>query len=397
MLPKQVNLLSHQYKAIRSGHKFTLLRGGIGSGKSFTGSHFAYANCAENPRALGFIGANTYSQLLHSTLNCFFAVLEELQVKFNYNRNRGIVTLQNDARILCKSMENYEMHRGIEIGWFWLDESRDMKREAFEVMIGRLRDKNMKKYRGLLTSSPKGFDWQYDYFEGEGVTNNCTLVTAKSYDNIYLPEGYIDTLIEQYDDKMKEQEVEGKIIDITSGGIYYGFKRDVHLQECNPLDRKIYIAMDFNVDPMTAVAGYIEGDRVFIFDEVYLRDSNTFQMSDELIKRYGKCEIIPDSTSNKRSTSSHKSDLQILRESGHTIIFNPNPYVEDRYNCVNGLFSKNRITIDPRCKMLIKDLERFSRNNKDRLLSHASDSLGYFCWRFFPIKRIVQKTKTFEL
>lgn len=392
----QVSLLPHQYKAIRSEKKFTLLRGGVGSGKSHAGAHFALSQAAQNPNAMGFIGANTYSQLYHSTLNCFFNILEDLNIPFSYNRNQSTVKIY-DTKILCKSMDNFEMHRGIEIGWFWLDESRDMKREAFEVMIGRLRDKHMKNYRALLTSSPRGFDWQYDYFDGDNATSNCEVITARSHDNIYLPEGYVETLIQQYDEKMRQQEVEGKIIDIVSGSIYYAFKREEHVSPLSYNGQQLKVGMDFNVDPMTTVIAYIQDDKIFVIDEIYLRDSNTFQMSDELIKRYGRCDIIPDSTSNKRSTSSYKSDIQILRESGHNIIINPNPYVEDRYNCVNGLLSKKRIIIDPKCKMLIKDLERMSRTNKDPLISHISDALGYLAWKHFAIKRIIPRSSTIVL
>jgi hypothetical protein len=294
-------------------------------------------------------------------------------------------------------MDNYEMHRGIEIGWFWLDESRDMKKEAFEVMIGRLRDKKAKRFRALLTSSPKGFDWQYDYFDGDGKTNNCEVINARSYDNIYLPDGYVDTLEQQYDEKMREQEIEGKIIDIMSGGVYYAFSRDKNVKEFEWRQQKFYCSMDFNVDPMTSVVGFIENDVIYIFDEFWLRDSNTFQMSGKLKDKYGVCDIIPDSTSNKRSTNSYKSDIQILKEDGHTIIYNPNPYVEDRYNCVNGLLSKGRIVIHPRCEKLIKDLERMTRNNKDHLISHISDALGYMSWKFFPIKRIRPTSSCIEL
>ncbi|MGV8130657.1 MAG: phage terminase large subunit [Candidatus Pacearchaeota archaeon] len=392
----EVELLSHQIRALKSDKKFTLLRGGIGSGKSFTGSHFALSMLANSPNALGFIGANTFSQLQHSTLNCFISEIDRLGIPFKYNKNSSILSVYN-SRILCKSMDNYEMHRGIEIGWFWLDESRDMKREAFEVMIGRLRDKKAKQHKALLTSSPKGFDWQYDYFEGEKATENCCVINARSHDNIYLPEGYIETLTQQYDEKMREQEIEGKIIDITSGMVYYSFKRDFHVKEFPYQNQKLVFGMDFNVDPMTSVCAFIENDTVYFWDEFYIRDGNTFKMSDSILSKYGASDIIPDSTSNKRSTNSYKSDIQILRESGHNVIFNPNPYVEDRYNCMNGLFSKNRIIIHPRCKNLIKDFERMSRNNKDPLISHISDAAGYLCWKHFPIKRIRPATSCIAL
>jgi hypothetical protein len=37
--------------------------------------------------------------------------------------------------------------------------------------------------------------------------------------------------------------------------------------------------------------------------------------------------------------------------------------------------------------MLIKDLEQLTHDNKDLMLSHISDALGYICWKLFPLKK----------
>jgi hypothetical protein len=44
--------------------------------------------------------------------------------------------------------------------------------------------------------------------------------------------------------------------------------------------------------------------------------------------------------------------------------------------------------------MLIKDLEQFQYDNKDPMLSHISDALGYACWHFQPIKRNIDGNTT---
>ena len=69
-----------------------------------------------------------------------------------------------------------------------------------------------------------------------------------------------------------------------------------------------------------------------------------------------------------------------------------NPFVTDRVNNINRLFQENRIIINPRCKKLINDLERVAwRSNSldqttDKLLTHISDALGYWCWAIEPIE-----------
>ena len=69
-----------------------------------------------------------------------------------------------------------------------------------------------------------------------------------------------------------------------------------------------------------------------------------------------------------------------------------NPYVNDRANNINRLFTDDRIIINPRCKKLINDLEKVSWLNgkidqkTDPLLSHVSDALGYLCWKLDKIE-----------
>ena len=150
------------------------------------------------------------------------------------------------------------------------------------------------------------------------------------------------------------------------------------------------IGTDFNVQPMTSVVIRVINNVYCVIDEIYLENSDTYKLADELLKRGYRGTLIPDSTGKNRKTSG-KSDHEILKEAGFRIPSVRNPFVTDRVNNVNRLFTANRIIINPKCKKLIADLEKVVwKKNKidagaDGMLGHITDALGYALWHLDPI------------
>lgn len=388
-------LSEHQAEFLQADEKFVLLAGGIGSGKSWVGSHWVLQKASSCPKLKGLIAANTYKQLRNSTLSCLFGQLDDLKIPYDYNQSSGVLTLGN-AKILCTSLENYDTLRGIEISWFWLDECRDTRQEAFEVIMGRLRGRG--KLEGRLTSSPAGFNWMYDYFAGSKKTEDFRMIEATTLDNPFLPDDYIDVLQASYDKKMYQQEVMGRFINITQGPVYYAFDREHHVKVTPKFQNaKIWIGMDFNINPMTAAISNL-GDKIIrVFDEAWIMTSNTHEIATHIRDRHGKGHnIVPDATGKALKTSAAGlSDHVILENEGYNVMKTYNPFRMDRYNCVNNLFEKGAIQIDPSCKKLIRDLEMVSYKegtslpdtSKDKSLTHISDALGYLCWYINPIAK----------
>lgn len=390
---KQIELLNHQADFLEACEKFVLLSAGIGSGKSFAGALFAIYESIKNNKINGLITANTYRQLQNATLHTLFGLCNDLGINYKYNQNKGLLWIEG-AQWFVYSLEHYDNIRGIEVARFWADEMRDASADAFMVLLGRLRQG--KDLKGRLTTSPSGFDYLYDYFAGGKKTNEFRLINASSHDNPYLPEGYIETLKTSYDEKVFAQEVLGEFINITAGRIYYAFNRARHVSNdvtYNP-SYPIYVGMDFNRNPMTAVICQSYNDAAHIIDEIWIMSSNTNEMSELIRQRYGTgLTVIPDATGKAIKTSSAgRSDHDILRNDGFKVIANGNPFRMDRYNTVNNLFEKGRINISSKCIKLINDLEKVSYkegttlpDTGDALLTHISDALGYFCWYAFPI------------
>ena len=390
----QINLSQKQADFITSDGFAVLFAAGVGSGKSYIGSHWAKEKVINDPKSKGFIGANTYGQLKNATLATFFGVLDDHNIKYNYNQNRGIINV-NGTIIYAYSLDNYQNIRGIEIGWGWLDETRDTPREAFDVVLGRLRDKRAKKLELRLTSSPCGYNWLYDYFAGPNKKPGYSMVQGSSFDNPYLPPSYVESLRDSYDEKMYQQEVLGQFVTTGVGQVYYSFNR---LRNVKPvaMDPKypLMIGMDFNINPMSAVVFQCIGPEIRVIDEISLMSSDTSEMGKFILAKYGRVRVIPDSTGKRKQTSSKGlSDHQILRDMGHEVVYNANPARFDRYVCVNNLLEKDRLVIDPKCKHLIADLEKVTYRpgttepdaTTDKTLTHISDALGYGCWFCFPV------------
>jgi hypothetical protein len=392
MMPTK-KLLSHQYDFVFSDERFVLLAGGLGSGKTTAGAWFVINESVSDPKTKGLICANSYRQLRNATLTSLFREMDENQIEYDYNEHKGWLNIE-DAFWYCYSMDNHDNIRGIEVNKIWNDETRDTDEAAFHILTGRLRDRSGQSLKARYTSTPFGFNYLYDYFLGDKKTPEHRVIRATSMNNPYLPDGYMESMKNSFDSKIYAQEVLGEFINVTQGRIYYGFDRVAQVKEL--IINKaypIYVGMDFNINPMTAVVTQCYNDTIHVIDEFYINTSNTNEMAAELLRKYGKVVVIPDSTGKRTQTSSSgKSDHQILRDAGHEVKSTLNPFRIDRYNTVNNLFEKGRIAIDKKCVKLIRDFEQVTYkegtslpDNNDLTLGHISDGLGYVAWFMFPI------------
>ena len=407
----QVQLLPHQKKTLQSPKKAIALTSGVGGGKTWTGVHWVIQKSVTHKKSLGFIGANTYSQLKNSTLAAVFDELMRLSIEFSYNQSSGILEI-NGKKWLCKSMDNFNVLRGIEVGEIWLDECAYMKEEAYDVIKGRLRDKNG-SLTMLLTSTPKGYNWFYHHFHPDGDKYNSKsniLIKATSHDNIFLPDGYLDDLSEQYDEKLLAQELGGEFLNVSSGLIYYAFSEDNNVKKLQKHPNyPIYVGMDFNPHRMAAVIGQVVGNSLFIFDEIFDTSpgANTEKVCKEIIMRYGNpstITIVPDSTGKKATSNANRSDIQIIKDMGFKLKVASNPFRVDRYAAVNGTLSKQRLTLDSGCKNIIKGLKSDSYkqdsdkpDTTDPQAGHMTDALGYLVYRTInPLTGNRQQISTYK-
>jgi hypothetical protein len=199
----------------------------------------------------------------------------------------------------------------------------------------------------------------------------------------------------------------------TAGGLlYYAFDRDYNVRPCTyRADQPILVGSDFNVDPMAWVLmhRYANPTRYEIFDELWIRDTNTVKTLSRLHTKYaqhkGGFAFYGDPSGRSRQTSASQSDYEtimgderfkMLGRTVHYPLAHPNP--SDRFAAVNAMLcnaaGERRMFIAPNCKHLIADLEAMyykpgttdAAEGKD--LKHITDALGYAVHYLDPIRAI---------
>lgn len=391
-----IDLSPAQMSFIGSDKEYTLFCGGLGSGKTHAGALWAIYMALRNPNVIGLITANSYSQLKKATLSKLFELMDEMGIKFEYKMQEGVLLVGPDKTVIyALSMEKYDLLRGIEFGWGWGDECAFYKEEAYQVMIGRIRDpKGPCQWKG--TTTPNGFNWLYERFVMKPPKSSAVVYSKTTDNSMNIKSSYVEDLREQYDTKLAQQELDGQFINLTSGKVYYKFDRFEHVKSVNDNNHYLFVGLDFNVHPLCGVYCNVVGDKIHIFGEMFQEDSNTFKASKEMITKFpGRpVNIVCDETGNRRKTSSPNTDHEILRRAGLNVLQFRNPSVKDRDNNVNRLFEQNRIVIDPSCKYLIKNLEQLVYDNQDEMLGHITDALGYIAWHVFPLNKPRREVKT---
>lgn len=323
---------------------------------------------------------------------------------YKTNKTDYIVTLPNGSEIHLAGMDNgdaVEKILGTEFSTIYFNEASEMDYSPVQLVLSRLAERNKLKKRVFYDfNPPRKTHWSYWLFikklnpvdeEPVGQPELYGHLIMNPMDNLAnIDEDYI-ALLESMPEKERERFLLGQFSDESDGQAYYAFDRENHVKEFNtPTMGTTVVALDFNVDPMTCVVIKPVNGMYYVFDEVYLRNSDTYQMTHELMKRKYSGLCIPDSTGKARKTSG-KSDHEILKEAGFKIPSVRNPFVTDRVNNINRLFTSGKIVVHPRCKKLINDLEKVSwKDNKldqktDKSLTHISDALGYAMWHFDPI------------
>lgn len=444
-----------QAEFINSDVKQVVFCAGIGSGKTFCGSRFAYRMVCQYPKTLGLITANTYKQLAQSTIAEFKKFLDTEGVPYVFGRepkwyrsrlkgtnaHSNVFSFPNGAQIVCRSLQNFEDVRGAEYGWWWGDETRDTAREAYDVVIGRLREINGPGYT-RLTTTPNGYDWLYEVFFEEpaadpSLRTQRKLIRAATMENRRnLPPGYIELLKRSYDPILAKQEIYGKFVPIGVGTVYSCFQADANARadvcDYRPWD-SLLLGCDFNANFCVWVIcqerEVVQPDGtarecIVCIDEIVKEYTTpglamTESMAREFIKRYGghrgRIEIFGDYYGHSGSATTTRTDWGIVldviyeqwdpeedRRVGFHVPKLPeekseahkggNPAVIDRVNAVNARWrnSKQQISayVHPqKCKTLVKDCQRVTwkestkkreiDKQKDLKLTHASDAYGY--------------------
>ncbi len=251
--------------------------------------------------------------------------------------------------------------------------------------------------RGIITSTPRPIKVIKNLFKDPNI-----VVTGGSlYENAAnLSDKFINRIRRKYEGTdFGGQEIYGKVIHVAiEGRVYKRFNADIHVEEIDPheIEGEVYLTCDFNVNPCVWELAKFDGETLYFFDEIAMRDVDTRTMSEETLRRlselgYEGIIVAGDASGKARSTKGYQSDYNIMKKYGlgfRRIVPRSNPRIRDRLNAVNSALSQGKIVISPKCKFFITDLEEvcwkkgatgiIDSSNSDR--THASDAGGYLIY-----------------
>ena len=158
---------------------------------------------------------------------------------------------------------------------------------------------------------------------------------------------------------------------------------------------------DFNVSPVSAAIAIRTSQGIHIIDEIVMYSSNTDELVQEIRNRYPAQRVtaFPDPAGAQRKTSAGgRTDISILENAGFTVKYHrAHPPVRDRINAVNSALcsstGERRLRIDPKCKNVIKCLERQTYKegtqvpDKDAGFDHMNDAVGYGIEFLMPVRK----------
>lgn len=350
------------------------LSAGYGAGKTYSLCMKLFQLMGENLSLPGGFLVPTYKMFKRDVLPTIREICAENGIEYQYHQTDHVFYFPQTESVIYvfHAEDDGQSIRGPNLAFGVINEVTLISKPAYEAFFARIRLKKAKLKQIAMSGTPESFNWVYEYFV-ENPREDTELIFGDMRLNTHIAEDYAKRLTESYDALMVEQYVEGKFVNLTGNRAAWSFNRAKHVA---PVHRDpflpVWVSMDFNVYPMTAVLwnSYSNREQIWLkaFDEIFIEGAaDTWEMCDAIWERLGgkhqECEIVvyPDPAGKARSTKSrHLTDIDIIQQCGFkNVKFRSRIIsVRDCLNSLNALLDKKRILIDPKCKNLIADFER---------------------------------------
>lgn len=405
-----LTLTEPQDDFVFASEQYPLFCGGFGAGKSEALFKRVLIQKLQYPQLNQGYFAPSFDLINLIAFPRLTELLTECGLKFRLNKSEKVFHIDGYGQIICRSMDAPNSIVGFEIGDAVIDEldtmPKDKAENAWNKIIARCRQKKPdgKANTAAVGTTPEGFRFCYERWEKK-ASDKYVLYRAPTYSNPYLPESYIDGLRDSYPPQLLSAYLDGKFVNLNSGGVYPDFDRELNKSKETIKPREVlHIGMDFNVLKMAAVVHVLRDGQAHAVDElVDVRDTPAMC---KLIKEKfpdHQINIYPDAAGQATSSkNSSESDHAILRAAGFRLIVNGNnPAVKDRINAFNAQILNSRgdrsyfVNTDM-CPSLTEALEQQAYDkhgapDKSTGHDHVLDAAGYFVVKQFPIIKPMAK------
>jgi len=419
-MDKPIQVLTHQNDFIEDiTTRHLALVGGYGCGKTHTFCLKAMHLASLNIGYEGVLLEPTFSMVEDTLLPQFEDLLNLHEIPYTLKKAPApAFTLYFEGGtsvVKLRSAENYRRLAGLNLAWAGIDEADTIKPAiidaCWKMCQSRLRRGNI--YQLFTTSTPEGFGFLYNYFEKNGDENgDRRLIRARTTDNPFLPQEYIDSLFADYPPELIKSYLNGEFTNLTSGTVYTSFDREkshtdydyewvLDYEKRNPHDAKFifHVGQDFNVGKCYSAIHIIIDNIPYAIAEL-AESKNTEVVINRIQELYPDRRIImyPDSSGKNERSNASQTDITLLKNAGFQPSYpTKNPFIRDRVGSVNAMLlnakQERRYFINTtKCPVLTEALEQqvYDKNglpDKMHDNDHPPDAVGYFIHRKYPLKR----------
>lgn len=417
-----------QEKIHKCPSRFIVASWGRQSGKTSCAINFTLDKAWTRPGTKYWIVEPTKQQArrTYRRLVSMLWINKDIMIKNNKTELR--IKFINHSEIMFVSGEVYQNLRGETLDGVVLDEVRELPHDLWPLVIRPM----LATTNGwaLFISTPNGFDYFYDLATlaqaDTSKEKTWSFFAAPSTGNPLFTQQEFEESKKQMSDKQFRQEILAEFLDLTKGKTYVysslNKRTETPFATTDPMKQvvpysPVILGLDFNVDPMAWTLLQTNNDSWYAFDELFVRNTNTQEVTKALIEKLhllkarnllkGDPQIIicGDATGESRKTSATETDYAIitsaLKQNGFTfsnITPRSNPAIKSRINNMNAKlcaadgaikFFVNHVM----CQSLDRDLTRVTwkadgilDEGNEKLLTHISDSVGYPVSQLTPIE-----------
>lgn len=393
-----------------------VVMGGYGSGKSWDTALKIILKCLEEVRTV-LVCRDVYDTIRESCFSLFKDILDKLDLLADeetsktqrIKKNKVIaitspmqIKFPNGSRIIFKGLDKPSKVKSIHgVSIVWIEEASEIKFEAYEELVGRVRENNTSLHF-ILTFNPVGREnWTYNRFfkhldddgneivilDEQKLYDRKTIVKNGVYyhhstpdDNPFLPDEYIKRLdeLKTYDPNLWRVARLG-MFGANGTRVLPQFEVAQNAKEfkyavmCIP-DNMRFIGFDFGFEESyNAVVSCAVDDKnkiLYIYDEIYINHVTDDKMANlpEMLKiKEADKLIIADAEDPKA--------IQYYRQMGYRMK-KCKKFAGSRLANTRKIKRFKKIICSPKCKNCIREL---------RDLTYKKDSKGNVIYDEFSI------------
>jgi hypothetical protein len=139
---------------------------GYGGGKTYSLVMKCFRLMNENPGLSGGILSPTLQMYKKDIVPTVQEICAANSIRYRYNKSESVWTFPNTGSKVYAfhSEDEGRSIRGPNLAWGAINEVTLCSREAFLAFIARIRLKKAGRLQTVMSGTPEGFNWAYEYF-----------------------------------------------------------------------------------------------------------------------------------------------------------------------------------------------------------------------------------------